>query len=221
MEHGIIKLVGLVLSWICIGSTALSELKFETKQLQLKPEVGDLYEDYVFRFKNIGEKVLTVREVRSSCGCTRVELAKRVYQPGETGEIKGRFTFEGRTGYQHETIVLKTDETNSSLIKLSFHLEIPKVVEVKPVFLYWKLNGEGGLKTVSLRLTEEILSEVPSVKSVQDAFVTKIKTIREGMEYQLEVAPVDVTRSSMTPIKLSLPLSTGQTKEVMVYAAVK
>jgi len=41
------------------------------------------------------------------------------------------------------------------------------------------------------------------------------------MEYQLEVAPVDVTRSSMTPIKLSLPLSTGQTKEVMVYAAVK
>jgi hypothetical protein len=40
-----------------------------------------------FTFANIGNDTLTITDVRSSCGCMVPALAKRVYAPGEHGEL--------------------------------------------------------------------------------------------------------------------------------------
>ncbi len=40
-----------------------------------------------FTFTNSGTEPLTITEVRSSCGCLVPALAKRIYQPGEHGEL--------------------------------------------------------------------------------------------------------------------------------------
>ena len=40
-----------------------------------------------FAFTNTANKPLTITEVRSSCGCLVPTLAKRIYEPGERGEL--------------------------------------------------------------------------------------------------------------------------------------
>jgi len=44
--------------------------------------------NYVFKFKNIGNKPLVISNVRSSCGCTVPSYPKEPIPPGGTGEIK-------------------------------------------------------------------------------------------------------------------------------------
>ncbi len=42
---------------------------------------------YSFRFQNRGNSAVTIKEIKPSCQCTMVEPSKRIYQPGEEGDI--------------------------------------------------------------------------------------------------------------------------------------
>lgn len=42
----------------------------------------------VFTFKNVGNEVLIISDVRKSCGCTTPTWSKEPILPGQTGEIK-------------------------------------------------------------------------------------------------------------------------------------
>jgi hypothetical protein len=42
----------------------------------------------VFKFKNVGNEVLIISDVRKSCGCTTPTWSKEPILPGQSGEIK-------------------------------------------------------------------------------------------------------------------------------------
>ncbi|MEM6885403.1 MAG: DUF1573 domain-containing protein [Verrucomicrobiota bacterium] len=220
-QYFFLRFLTILIGSLLLNSIAQAGLKFETTRLELKPPMGALHADYMFSFRNSSDQKITVQDVVSSCGCTTAELGKRVYQPGEVGELKGRFTFEGRTGFQQKKITLKTDDPKQPEILLAFQLDIPKVVEVSPIFLYWKLDGNAEWKQAHLKLAEGITSDIPQATFDQEAIELEVKTVKPGQEYELKLKPTDLSRKRMLSIKLSLPLSTGNYKEVLVYVAVK
>lgn len=209
------------LCWLALSAVAQAGLEFKTTRLELKPPVGAVHTDYAFSFRNASDQVIVVKNVMSSCGCTTAELEQRIYKPGEQGVLKGRFTFEGRTGFQQKKITIKTDDPKQPEILLAFEVNIPQVVAVTPVFLYWELGGSADWKQVRLKLAEGVSSKSPQATFDQDAIELEVKTIQPGKEFQLQLKPTDLSRKQMLSIKLSLPLSIGHSKEVLVYAAVK
>lgn len=66
--------------------------------------------EYRFTLRNEGKSDLVIESVRASCGCTAVEPAEKVLKPGQSTEIVAKFDSRGRTGMQHKTITVETND---------------------------------------------------------------------------------------------------------------
>lgn len=107
---------------------------------------------YVYQFKNTGDEPLVISEVKSSCGCTAALLSSKEVAPGEVGEITATFDTSGRSGEQHKTIRLTTNDpdTDAFLYKLTGTIFVP--YEITPKFLNFQQmkKGQVGATTISI-----------------------------------------------------------------------
>ncbi|WP_303721726.1 DUF1573 domain-containing protein [Malonomonas rubra] len=75
---------------------------------------GDLMQgekvEYVFRFRNAGDEVLQVSNVRTSCGCTAALLSATRIAPGDMGELRTTFDSGRFKGTIHKTITMETND---------------------------------------------------------------------------------------------------------------
>lgn len=66
---------------------------------------GDIVE-YSFKFKNVGERPLSIKDVKGSCGCTIGSYPFLDIAPKEESVIKARFDSKGKVGPQFTTITV-------------------------------------------------------------------------------------------------------------------
>ena len=62
----------------------------------IKEEVGEY--SYVFKFKNIANKVLSIQNVTASCGCTTPSWTQHEITPKDSGFVKAIFNASNRPG---------------------------------------------------------------------------------------------------------------------------
>lgn len=72
---------------------------------------------HVFKFKNTGNHPLTIKDVKTSCGCTITKWNKNPIPVGETGEIGVSFDTTDKSGEQTQTIIMQanTSPVNTKL----------------------------------------------------------------------------------------------------------
>lgn len=66
-----------------------------------------------FRFKNVGDATLIVKNVRTSCGCAAALASKRELKPGETGEIKATFNTRGYSGENIKYVYVESNDPSA------------------------------------------------------------------------------------------------------------
>ncbi|MBZ0171553.1 MAG: DUF1573 domain-containing protein, partial [Phycisphaerales bacterium] len=110
----------------------LGEIRFES----LMHDFGDIWDHekvtHKFEFSNVGAETLTVTDVRSSCGCTVPELTKKVYAPGESGEVTVIFNPANRSDKQHKVITVTTNSKTTPTARLTITSNVTKVLEIEP-----------------------------------------------------------------------------------------
>ena len=75
-----------------------------------------------FKFKNRGGQPLKLKRVKASCGCTATAPSQDVIQPGESAFIEATFDSKGRSGKQHKTIMVQSnDPVNPNVV---LHLRV-------------------------------------------------------------------------------------------------
>lgn len=62
-----------------------------------------------FRFRNTGNAPLVVKDIIPSCGCTKVDVSKKVLKPGEEALIEVIFDSNGWFGSQYKSVTLRTN----------------------------------------------------------------------------------------------------------------
>ncbi len=68
-----------------------------------------------FMLKNDGKRDLKIRKINAPCGCTASTPGKKTLKPGEETQIKVSFNTRGRSGRQHQTVtVITNDPANPS-----------------------------------------------------------------------------------------------------------
>lgn len=78
-----------------------------------------------FEFTNVGEDLLVIKNVSTSCGCTSAIIGdKKEYLPGESGKVKVSFNTEGRTGKFEKTITVETNDTKNPLKTLTITMNV-------------------------------------------------------------------------------------------------
>ncbi len=82
---------------------------------------------HIFSFINSGKKSVAIQKLVSSCGCTAAVVSdKKMFLPGERGEILVTFNPVGHYGKLETAVRVYTDDLNAPPIKLYLKGSLPK-----------------------------------------------------------------------------------------------
>jgi hypothetical protein len=196
--------------------SGMAQLKWETRLVEFKAEIGQTNFVAHFPFKNVGDKEVTIEDIKLSCTCTSAELAKKTYLPKEGGELIANFNFAGRTGSQATYLVVKTNLEPST--RLDIKGQVPNVLSISPKFLRWEIGKGLTPQTATVQIKEAGPINITSVQSSIPEFVAELKVIKPGFEYEVVITPTDTSKKSTATISFD---GDPGVKGKAVYAAVR
>ena len=79
-----------------------------------------------FIFKNESKKVVNIKDVNTSCGCTASEVKKKTLLPGEEAQIEVSFKSQGYSGAVQQFVYVNTDNLDNPIVKYIIKAEVIK-----------------------------------------------------------------------------------------------
>jgi Protein of unknown function (DUF1573) len=79
-----------------------------------------------FTLKNDFGKVLNIKGVNTSCGCTGSKADKNKLQPGESARIEVHFKTKGYSGAVQQFVYVNTDNTDNPILRFTIKAEVVK-----------------------------------------------------------------------------------------------
>ncbi len=147
------------------------KLTFET----LNYDFGTIFQgeqvEQVFRFRNDGDQLLTVGNVRSSCGCTAAILSASRIEPGGFGELRLTFDSTRFKGAIHKTVMIDTNDPGRTELIFSLQGNVEAELVMLPERIKWGRVESGTI------LTETVILENHGKTAVN--LVTPTSTIPE------------------------------------------
>lgn len=163
-------------------------LHWETRLIEEEASFSDEFMTGLFAFKNVGPNPIEIRKINSSCGCTTVQLDKRLYLPGESGEVVAIFEFEGRTGRQTKVVDVYV-EGYEDPVRLILRTTIPKVLSIKPAFQTWESGEERTPKYSLLDVEIEESVKITAVESSDSRMKVELEEIEGSKDSRLKLTP--------------------------------
>jgi len=213
--------ISVLLLALCFSCHAFAGLEWEQAEQVFHPGIKDTQATAAFTFINAGDRAVTITQLKSSCGCTTARLAKRTYQPGEQGVIIATFVFGKRQGYQKKTIAVTTDEPGDSVTNLEIAAHIPELLKIRPNMVCWKRGEQRTPKTISVVVACPQPVRVLQVKPGSDRFVSSVKTVVEGREYEISIEPIDTDKPVVTTLDIETDLPSGERRVFRSYSLIR
>ncbi|MBI5381093.1 MAG: DUF1573 domain-containing protein [Opitutae bacterium] len=156
--------------------------------------------DIDFAFTNQGKQPVTIKEIKTSCGCTVAELAKRTYAPGEAGKVAVVLRYMGDVSPISQVVTIVTDEpqANTQELRILLHIPIPaqrERIEIRPQFIYWRRGTSPTPQMTNVRITNPEDRIRPVSVSVDDpAFRVALREPRfdDPTLYEVVITPLDL-----------------------------
>ena len=173
-----------------VSVSAWAELKLEGgDHVDVKPKPEDEVITVEFKFKNTGEKPVTVLSLESGCSCLSASLDKAVYAPGEIGTGKAEFKVGSFVGMHEKILNVTTDLPTQQPWAVPFHLDVPEVVSIEPKNVQWWLGEAPASKTITVKITGAEPMNITQITSTRETVQFAWKTVTPGREYQVTVTP--------------------------------
>ncbi len=120
-------------------------------------ELGDLSEDtpihHSFNIRNDGTKLLEIKRVETSCGCTTTRLVDSLLAPGQSSDLEVNFNPVNEEGEAIKIIVLFTNDPAEPRIDLRLHANIIPTLVADPKLVDFGMVRKGDTPTITVRLT--------------------------------------------------------------------
>ena len=204
-----------------IGSLNGFGLEWKTKTVSIEAAPDQDSAEGVFNFTNNGDRAVTIESVKSSCGCTVPELEKREYLPGESGEIRAIFTFGNRTGEQRKTITVVTDEIDAQKTNLLLEVSIPKLIQVKPFFVFWRKGDATEPKMIKIRVSNPNLIKPVSIEANDDRFDTVLESTGDPAVFTVAITPRSTETSGNSYFLVTTDFPVAKPIVVRLYAGIR
>jgi hypothetical protein len=175
--------------------------------------------DARFAFKNTGKTPVTIRELHSSCGCTTAKLDKKVYAPGESGEVVATYSFRGQTGALRKMVTVYTDQETPP-VQLDIRVFRHEPFEMKPGLVYWRTGDAGEAKTVQLTANSYPV-RIKKVTSSNPHFVASLEPLKEGEKYAVNVKPTTTAAKESAEITVVTDFPPAAPRTYKIQARVK
>lgn len=166
-----------------------SQIVWLNDKINLQAEASDTKAEAVFKFKNEGTYSVTITGISSNCGCTTAEIDKKVYNPGESGEIKAILDFGFKTGLQTEEIIIELDDPSNPNKNLLFNVDIPQLLKISPKRIYWLKSKPLEERSVLIEATGTEKFIITSIISGNPNINLFLNPVKDGKLYRLVIKP--------------------------------
>lgn len=153
---------------------------------------------YEFKFRNTGDSNLEIFELKGSCGCTVPALDKKVYAPGESGQIKVIYNPNNRRGKQHTTVTVTTNDPVRAQLTLGLESEVKPTIMTEPQVASIGQVERGKEATTIITITSRRKDILPVQVTPGDAKVNATLKQYEEIEVdgeKLYRVPIEITLS--------------------------
>lgn len=156
-----------------------------------------------FKFTNNGKADLEIKSTQASCGCTVPALAKRIYKPGEAGEISVEYHPQGKRGAQHTRVSVVSNDPGKPTIELEVKSEVNPLVMVEPMLVNLGQFVKGKPTTASAKVTSRIAtvraeSATPNNVNIESKLGSP--TTAEANGETLTEWPIEITMPANAPV---------------------
>ena len=164
-----------------------------TKQeITATPDATTVYAD--FSFTNHGDKIEEIARYEATCSCMTVQMnngEKMKFAPGEKGSLRATFQLENFSGDVDKSLLLwmKGDAESAPSHQLTVRVHIPVLVVLEPKTVEWKSGEALSAKIIKVTMKHTEPIHLLSVTMSNPAYASKLITVTEGSEYNLEVTP--------------------------------
>lgn len=166
-----------------------ARIQFDVNSHDFGDVAPDSQNNCKFKFKNVGTETLKIDHMQGTCKCTVPDLAKKEYQPGESGEISVDFhapKFQGDTS-QHVIVFSNDSEKPRAELEIKAHVKL--AVQVTP-------------ETLNLSIVDANAGAVPvTIQSMDnEAFaITKIEATGNVVSFKFDPNNIS-TKHVLQPI---------------------
>ncbi len=105
---------------------AMPFIEFEAEEFDGGTIISGEKLTHQFKFTNKGGQPLKIERVKASCGCTATAPSQEELQPGESAYVEATFDSRGRSGKQHKTIMVKSNDPVNPNIVLHLRVEVDR-----------------------------------------------------------------------------------------------
>ena len=129
-----IKLISLFFSCLLFSEISTAQhIQYFTPQVI---DFGTVQEDSLLQgsilFMNTGSDPITIRNVRTSCGCTVAQVSKKECAPEDTMEVSFSFNTKGFGGLVRKSVSILFQENDIENANFMIQANIIQVVDVQP-----------------------------------------------------------------------------------------
>jgi len=142
----------------------------------------------IFKFKNIGDGILNISRIQSTCGCTIPKLKKKEYAPGESGEVKVTYTSPVAEGKitPKKLYILSNDPKNKKA-PLTIKATVVLAVNFNPKRLSLKLKTEDqAVEPIFIKSKDGKPFSIKSFKSTNNAITASFDPNETSTEFTLQ-----------------------------------
>jgi len=82
--------------------------------------------NYTFNFANKGTSELTIKDIKTSCGCTAALLSQEKLAPGQEGTLKVELNTQNRSGKMSRTVTISSNDPNDPAKVLTIYADVVK-----------------------------------------------------------------------------------------------
>ena len=158
-----------------------------------------------FAFTNIGNEVLKIMDVQSSCGCAAVTNWQREIAPGEAGALHVLFNTGGMAGLVRKNLWVVSNDTNQPSVALQIAAYVWKWIDAMPTIAAFNFGPNLQTnRTMVIRLVSNLEEPVTlsSPQCASAAFTVRLETVTPGKEFDLYVT----VNPPLDPGSLSVPI---------------
>lgn len=129
---------------------AASRIEFDHVEENFGTIMDNEVQKTAFHFTNTGRDPLIIGEVKSTCGCTVPDIVKKVYQPGESGEIKVEYNPHNKRGHDSRSITVQTNDASQQSVKLTIKAHVKQLLILDPTMLQFGQVDKQKSKTMEI-----------------------------------------------------------------------
>jgi len=111
-------LVSLAVLFLSVIGVATPKIRVDSETYDFGSVIAGTFVSHRFIITNIGDSPLTIKNVRTSCGCTVVDLQKQVLAAGESEELQADLSTFGYHGRIEKRIYVESDDHSNALVTL-------------------------------------------------------------------------------------------------------